>query len=208
MFPKLVNKSISRDDSINSTARQTARKEAGIALQGWYDKAFHLVDRHLIPEQQVKDNLKIVRGMTEWQQRKGVRNGYIMLCSLCDSTPKPMIVELDHAGSVTFRQLHQQVRKWLNLPMEASLRMCPSRPWYRHFKTAEPVPEEKAIGAGDVRCTKLLGTTILYVYVHRRDIPTIETRPRIHDAPFDEGLHTDDDLPPLVEPFEDIEEID
>ena len=71
MFPKLGNKSISREDAINSTARQTARKEAGIALQGWYDKAFHLVHHDLIPEQQVKENLKIV-GRIEKLRYRGI----------------------------------------------------------------------------------------------------------------------------------------
>ena len=205
MFRKLVNKSISREHSINSTARQTARKAAGVALQCWYDKAFHRVDSYLIPQRQQNRNLQIVAGMTEFLQRRGYRNGYIMLCSLFDSTPKPMIVKLDDTGGVTFRQLHQQIRKWLDLPMKASLRMCSARPWLRHLKNTDPVSEAAAFGASDARCTKLLGTTILYYnYVHLREIPTIETRPRIDYAPFDEGLGTDDDLPPL----EEIEEID
>ena len=108
------------------------------------------------------------------RQDKGVENGYVMMTTLLDETPKPLILKLDH-GRLTGRQLHLQVRKKLGLEPKVSLRMCPSRLWYRHFKNSFPVPEAEAISANDVQCTALLGTTILYyTYVHLRDAPTVD----------------------------------
>ena len=83
---------------------------------------------------------------------------------------------MESVGGLTGRQLHLQVRKKLGLEPKVSLRMCPSRPWYRHFRNSFPVPEAAAISASDVQCTALLGTTIsYYTYVHLRDVPTVET---------------------------------
>ena len=177
---KLVNKSISRDQARDRAARKfaldesVARKVAATALLRWYEQAYQEVHHHLAPEMQVNDNLKIVSAIPGWQQKKGTRDGYVMLCNLFDSTPKPMIVMLDHEGKVTRRQLYQQVRSWLELENRVSLRMCPFRPWHRYCKSVFPIPEETSIRANDTKCTNLLGTTLLYYnYVHLRDIPTV-----------------------------------
>ena len=52
-----------------------------------------------------------------------------MVSTLLDETPKPLIMILDYSskggGGLTYRQLHLQVRRSLDLPAGASLRMVP-----------------------------------------------------------------------------------
>ena len=133
----------------------------------------------MVPKLQIDYNLSVVAKLPGWHEKKGLRNGYVMLTTLLDATPKPMIIRLDYetnaTGGLTCRQLHLQVRKHLGLEPKVSLRMCPSRPWHRHVRRSFPIPEHHAISARDVQCTYLLGTTLLYyTYVHLREVPTVE----------------------------------
>ena len=101
---------------------------------------------------------------------------HVDYCVRCDAKTADNKVGLRNEANwgLTGRQLHLQVRKKLGLEPKVSLRMCPFRPWYRHFKNSFPVPEAEAISANDVQCTALLGTTILYyTYVHLRDVPSV-----------------------------------
>ena len=89
-----------------------------------------------------------------------------MLTTLLGGTLRPTILvlgsEYKPTGGLTYRQLHQQVRKALRLGALVSLRMCSFRPWYRHMQRGFPIPELCALPATDAQCTHLLGTTLLY----------------------------------------------
>ena len=189
MAPKLKNKALTREECTTYAERMTAReadaekmiaREAAVmALMGWYRRAFFCADAE-VPKVQIDYNLSVVGSIPGWQNDKGVKNGFVMLTTVFDATPKPLIIRLDYetkpTGGLTGRQLHLQVRKELGLEPKVSLRMCPFRPWYRHFKNSFPVPEAEAIPARDSQCTALLGTTILYyTYVHLRDVPSVES---------------------------------
>ena len=119
---------------------------------------------------QINSNLKVVASIPGWQETKGTRNGYVMMCNLLDETPRPLILRLDYrtcGGGLTGRQLHLQVRAALGLEPKVSLRMVPFRPWHRHIKSSFPIPEMDAIRATDCQCKYLLGTAVLYyAYVH------------------------------------------
>jgi len=128
----------------------------------------------MTPNLQSDANLQAVASIPGWMKKKGIRNGYIMMCTLLNATPKPLILELDYeasaSGSLTYRQLHQQVRNKLGLEPKVSLRMTPFRPWHLHLTKSFPIPEDRALRATDAKCTWLLGTTILYyTYVHLRE---------------------------------------
>ena len=73
---------------------------------------------------QINSNLKVVASIPGWQEKKGIRNGYVMMCSLLDATPRPLILVLDYqiaGGGLTYRQLHRQVRESLGLEPKVSL---------------------------------------------------------------------------------------
>ena len=156
-----------------AAAKEGAAFAAKYALQGWYESACRRADA-IIPTLQIESNLAVVASMPRWQENKGIRNGYVMMCTLLDATPRPLILELDYnkkaSGGLTYRQLHRQVRERLGLEPKVSLRMCPFRPWHLHIKRSFPIPEAHAIPATDAQCRHLLGTTVLYyTYVHLRD---------------------------------------
>ena len=166
---RLTNAKLPKKEYDEATARGAAR----IALADWYGQCYRRADK-TTPHLQRDANLEAVKSIPGWLEKKGIRNGYIMVCTLLNATPKPLILELDYgthaSGGITLRQLHQQVRNKLELEPKVSLRMTPFRPWHRHLTKNFPIPEECALGARDVQCTHLLGTTILYyTYVHLRE---------------------------------------
>ena len=175
MAPKLKNKQLSREDwkayeAIK--AESIAREAAKAAPQRWYETSYDRANAQ-IPTLQINSNLEVVASIPGWQEKKGIRNGYVMMSTLLDATPMPLILVLDYqrvGGGLTYRQLHRQVRESLGLEPKVSLRMCPSRPWHRHIRSSFPIPEAHAIPATDGQCGHLFGTTLLYyTYVHLRD---------------------------------------
>ena len=175
MGVKLKNRRVTRDEAHAYAAmveENEARYAAKEALWGWYAIGARIAN-DMLPKLQVDSNLEMIARIPGWQQRKGVRNGYIMLFSNISGTLTPMIVVLDFeknpSGRLTGTQLHKQVREMLQLETIVSLRMCPFKPWYRYMQDSFPVPEKKAVPASPLLCTHLLGTTLLYyTYVHRR----------------------------------------
>ena len=166
-------RALQRDEAKVAYAMGIANEVARAALSSWYDAGYRNASQ-LIPKLQVQSNLKVIASIPGWFEQKGVRNGYIMMCSLFNSVPKPVIMELDYnvskSGGLTYRQLHRQARKSLGLEPKVSLRMCLSMPWHRHIKSSFPIPEADAIPAHDRRCEHLLGMTLLYyTYVHLSD---------------------------------------
>ena len=161
MAPKIRNRPLRLDEVIANTARVVARD----ALQRWYLRGYERADA-LIPQLQINSNLCQVAILPGWLERKGLSNGYVMLVSLFNGYPRPMIVRLDFgshpAGRLTGRQLHQQARLFLRLEPKHSLRMIPHRPWYRYIVDCSPVPERRAILANDAQCRYVLGTTLIY----------------------------------------------
>ena len=150
-----------------------AKEVAKIALASWYETAYIRANA-LIPDMQRDTNLSLVKVIPGWLEKKGIRNGYVMVTTLLDETPKPLSMILDYSkrvsGGLTYRQLHLQVRTGLDLPARASLRMVPLRPWHRYITSCFPIWEATALPATDKECTHLLGTTLLYyTYVHLRD---------------------------------------
>ena len=173
---RLKNRSLQPGDaegyaaSLRHTEESIANQAAKISLEGWYLKAYNNADA-IIPKMQIDANIKIVQEIQGWANKKGTRNGYIMLASLFGE-PRPLILQLDYrahrVGGLTYRQLHHQVRESLALEKKVSLRMCSFRPWYRYITQGLPLPEDCALPAKDIQCRHLLGTTLLYAtYVHR-----------------------------------------
>ena len=119
MAPTLKNKSISceyaraqeaakeaaKDESIAREAREAAQD----ALQSWYTTAYLRADAQ-IPALQIESNLAVVASIPGWQKTKGTRNGYIMVCSLLDATPRPLILQLNY----------QIAGLWINVSPAAS----------------------------------------------------------------------------------------
>ena len=133
MAPKLKNKALTREEC-KAYAERIAREAAVMALMDWYRRGFLCADAE-VPKVQIDYNLSVVGSIPGWQKEKGVKNGYVMLTTVFDATPKPLIISLDYktkgTGGLTGRQLHLQVRKKLGLEPKVSLRMCPFRAWYR-----------------------------------------------------------------------------
>ena len=152
-----------------------AHAAAKAALGRWYHRGFLAADA-AIPRQQVESNLKIVAKIPGWQTTKGVRNGYVMLEMPLSGTLKPIVITLEHQErmyqhrpSLTYRELHQQVRSALSLEPKVSMRLRSQRPWCRYM-TDMPIPEQRALPAHDGKCMHLLGTTLAcYLYVHLTD---------------------------------------
>ena len=185
MPPKLINKPLSREQCLLRASmylwkaamlrwhEPVAKEAAKIALASWYETAYIRADA-LIPDMQRDTNLSLVKVIPGWLEKKGIRNGYVMVTTLFDQTPKPLIIILDYSkrvsGGLTYRQLHLQLRTGLDLPARASLRMVPLRPWHRYITSCFPIWEATALPATDKECIHLLGATLLYyTYVHLRD---------------------------------------
>ena len=154
---KLKNRSLRREDF--------ARAAAKAALWDWYETGYKRAMKKL-PTMQIDSNLKKVASIPGWQEKKGIKHGYVMLASWFTGTLRPIILTLDYetkaSGGLTHRQLYLQVREALGLELKASLRLCPSKPWYQHMRRSYPVPEHRALPASDSQCTHLRGTTLMY----------------------------------------------
>ena len=175
---RLVNRPMSKREC-EDRARQatelikhepTAREAARQALERWYQIARDNADIRL-PKMQVDENLETVARLPGWIEEKGIRNGYIMYCSVLNKEFKPMILILDKnedKPGLTYRSLHRQFRAHLNVPMAASVRICRFKPWHHYTQHPEPILEEAALPCNDKKCTALLGTSLMYwAYVHR-----------------------------------------
>ena len=150
-----------------------ARNVVQDALQGWYTHGGSRAYPN-IPQMQMESNFKVVAAIPGWQAKKGAKNSYVMLTTLLHGMLRPAITVLDTeytpSGRLTYRQLHQQIRKALSLESKHTLRLSPFRPWYRYMQTSFPIPEHRALPATDAKCMHLLGTTLLYwSYVHLTD---------------------------------------
>ena len=161
MKPRIRNRPLAPETPI-----ERARKVAKAALQDWYKVGFRMAEK-IIPKLQQDGNCKIAGWqMPGWQMQDGSLNGYAMITTLF-GTPRPIVLKLE-CGTLTYRQLHHQIRECLKLEKKVSLRLCPYRPWYRHNTKSFPLPEVSALPATDAKCTHLLGTTLVYYcYVHR-----------------------------------------
>jgi hypothetical protein len=142
-----------------------ARSAAQQALKHWYQEGIQQADA-LHPQLQINDNLAAVASIPGWMESKGRRNGYVMVCSNLDETPKPTLIKLDYnmrpSGGLSFRMLYSQIRASLKLKLGASLRMCPWRPWYRYSRETGRIPERVILPSTDGSAVYLLGTTIFY----------------------------------------------
>jgi hypothetical protein len=167
-----------------------AKTEAKRALAGWYSSAYYRAEKQ-IPQIQIEENLQHVSAIPNWCMLKNVNDGYVMLRSLWNCMPTPVILKLDHSyggpGTLTYRELYKRLRIHLSLESKYSLRVCSDRPWYRHSTERLVIPDRTLLPAGDSNCTHLLGTTLLfYAYVHLHDraeaglLPQETTRKR-HD---------------------------
>ena len=158
--------------------RALAQLVARARLARWYEDSASRVDI-MTPGLQIDANLRQVATIPGWVERKGLRNGYVMICAPVNMAPRPVVIKLDYSikssGGVTGRQLHKHIRDELELEKKVSLRMCPLRPWHRHVVSGIPVSEQRAIPANDVQLKRILGTTLLYyTYVHLRESDTKE----------------------------------
>ena len=156
--------------------QEVAMKAAQAALRVWYTRGHNRANA-IIPQMQIDSNLKEVAALPGWQAQQGLRNGYVMLTTLVHGRLRPTILVLDiehsPSGRLSYRQLHQQIRKALFLESKHSLRLCSFRPWYRYMQASFPIPEHRALPATDDQCTHLLGTTLLYwSYAHLTDADT------------------------------------
>ena len=171
MARNLINKPLVLQDSRELAARdarqrteRAAKEIAKTALQNWYEHAYRNAAGQ-IPQFQQNANLQVVALMQDWLNRKTVKNGYVMLRTLFgDEQPAILVLdyEMSASGGLSYRELHRQVREFLRLHRNVSLRMVPFRPWYLY---AFPVPEQHAVPATDTQCRHLLGTTLSY-YVY------------------------------------------
>jgi hypothetical protein len=182
MPPKLKNKSLGLKEAQEYAANALARDMAIAMLECWYRTGYKRANA-LMPHVQIDENFEEVAAIPGWQEQKGPRNGYVMLTTLFVGTLTPCILQIDYRkkcwGGLTGRQLHQQVRKQLQLEPKESLRMIPARPWYRYVVTGDPIPEHRAILANDVERSHLLGTTLLWTaYVRRSTDPDDDERAR------------------------------
>ena len=91
------------------------------------------------------------------------------------TTPKPVRIELNYedraSGGLTYRELHEQMKRDLKLPAHASMRICQFEPWMKFEKGVKPASEERALPkqgvSMDTQCTHLLGTTlVIWNYTH------------------------------------------
>ena len=82
---KLKNRSLRREDF--------ARAAAKAALWDWYETGYKRAMKKL-PTMQIDSNLKKVASISGWQQKKGTRDGYVMLNSMLVGTLRPIILVL------------------------------------------------------------------------------------------------------------------
>ena len=140
MVRKVSNKPLLLQVSMELAARDArqhtelaAKEIAKTALQNWYEHAYYRNTAGQIPQLQQNANLQVVALMQDWLNRKTVKNGYIMLRTLFgDEQPAILVLdyEMSASGGLSYRELHRQVREFLRLHRNVSLRMCPFRPWY------------------------------------------------------------------------------
>ena len=154
------------------TERAVAMAAAKEALTTWYRTGFYKADARL-PQIQIEDNLKDLRYVHDWKDEKQSKDAYIMLRGHFSGSLTPVVLHLDvpdiwtSGGTLTFRQLYQQMRCHLQLSAKFSLRLCADRPWYNYIVSDIPVPENRALPANDSQCNHLLGTTLRYHHYGR-----------------------------------------
>ena len=169
MGRKLCNRALTQEEAAAKAAEHAvsqAKTVAKIALERWLADASVAAMRKL-PEEQRKENLKVVAGINGWIKMKGTRDAYIMLQSLISGSLTPVVLRLDLSyggpGRLTYRQLHQQLRSHLHLEKKVSLRVWTYKPW--HGYSILVVLAEDALRCDDKQCKEIWGTTLLY-YTH------------------------------------------
>ena len=175
--------------SNEETERAVARDAAKEALTTWYRTGFYKANARL-PQIQNEDNLRDLRYVHGWKGKKQSKDAYIMLRGHLSGSLTPVVLHLDFSvvpgGTLTFRQLHQQMRCHLQLSAKLSLRLCPDRPWYNYIESDIPVPENHALPAHDTKCHHLFGTTLRYHYYGRPfDYPDVGASKAIHISASD-----------------------
>ena len=117
------------------------------------------------------------RAVIEVVRQQRIENG----CSMVPSSDLPRFVFLRglfSGGSrrvdfapydlLTYRCLHARCRSFLGLPLSASLRLFPYRPWLRNCTDLERQSELTTLACHDGSCRVVLGSTLCYFsYVHR-----------------------------------------
>ena len=159
------------DQSINGrTERAVAKAAAKEALTSWYRTGFYRADARL-PQIQIEENLRSLRYVHGWKDQQPSKDSYIMLRGPFSGSLIPVVLHLDFSvkrlGTLTFRQLYQQIRCHLQLEAKLSLRLCPDRPWHNYIESDVPVPEKQALPANDCECHHLCGTTLRYLHYGR-----------------------------------------
>ena len=167
---QLKNRSLSVNEYCAREAAKMARLAAQELLTRCYKKGFQEAEKKCA-QKQIEENLEMVASIPGWVEAKGKRNGYVMVCTSIDETPRPIILELDYqlkpSGGLSYEMLFDQIRTALGLVPEASLRMCPWRPWYRYSQEPGQIPQRVALEArSKADATSLLGTILcFYSYV-------------------------------------------
>ena len=185
---KLKNRKIERSESpmieISTFDECSTIGLARLWLEKWYLTAGKNAERQ-IRRLQVDENLATVAQLKGWKEQKGIQNGYIMLMSsLLNGDLDPVILRLNYdvgasrydqlygpaSGSLTYRELYEQIRKFMRLEPKRSLRLVEFRPWLRYVTKEHPLSEQSALPCDDSQCLFLLGTTIAaFTYVHLRE---------------------------------------
>ena len=169
---KISNKPLTAEQSRASSQcreRLDAQCKARLMLERIYELAWRSAEKH-IPQEQKRDNWRIIADMTGHKNFGKAKDGYIMVVTPLDLEPKPVLLKLDYevkaTGGLTLRSLHQQLRHAMQLEKKVALRIRCLRPWHRHMTEHMPVPEKFALPCNDAQCADLLGTTLLcYKYV-------------------------------------------
>ena len=156
--------------SNEETERAVARDAAKKALNKWYKTGFYKANARL-PQIQIEDNLRDLRYVHGWKDKKQSKDAYIMLRGHLSGSLTLVVLHLDFSvvpcGTLTFFQLYRQMRCHLQLSAKLSLRLCPDRPWYNYIESDIPVPKNQALPADDAKCDHLFGTTLRYHYYGR-----------------------------------------
>ena len=170
---KLRNRKLSVEELKEINHRQVA-EIAKKAVAAWWRSAVRDASETLRAFQR-NENLKLLAKMPDWVKFKGRKNGYVMRCSIFNYEPVPVRIELNYedraSGGLTYRELHEQMRRELKLPAHASMRICQFEPWMQFKNSRNPASEERALPEQgrrmDAQCTHLLGTTLLiWNYTH------------------------------------------
>ena len=142
----------------------TAKQMAQDALQKWYRSSTYRARQQIRLEQQ---NANFEELMALPDSGFTIFDEYVMLRALFDEKLTPIVVALDRLGRLTYKSLHQQIRKGLGMELKESLKICPFRPWYIYEKDLIKVFDKNRLPSDITLCTHLLGTTFLYYrYVH------------------------------------------